>query len=70
MELIERDDFLATMYNYFQQAVLGEGHCVFIAGEAGIGKTSLVKAFLKQVEEESIAYTGTCDSLFTPRPFI
>ena len=68
MKLIERDDFLAVMNKRFQKAVLGEGHCVFIAGEAGIGKTSLVKAFLKQVEEQSVAYTGTCDSLFTPRP--
>ena len=68
MKLIERDEFLAAMHERFQQLTLGEGHCVFIAGEAGIGKTSLVKAFLKQVEQECIAYIGTCDSLFTPRP--
>ena len=56
------------MNSRFQQAASGEGHCVFIAGEAGIGKTSLVNAFLKQVTAECTAYTGTCDSLFTPRP--
>ena len=41
---------------------------VFIMGEAGIGKTSLVKTFLKKTEDESIQYIGACDSLFTPRP--
>jgi len=68
MELIERDDFLVLLNNGFRKAALGEGHCFFISGEAGMGKTSLVKAFLKQVENKSIEYTGACDSLFTPRP--
>ncbi len=68
MNLIEREDFLATMQKQFQQTVSGEGHSIFVVGEAGIGKTSLVKAFLKQVEAETIVYTGTCDPLFTPRP--
>jgi predicted ATPase len=46
----------------------GEGHCVFISGEAGIGKTSLVKAFCKQQQEKCTIYQGACDALFTPRP--
>jgi DNA-binding CsgD family transcriptional regulator/tetratricopeptide (TPR) repeat protein len=68
MELIERDNFLTELTRRFAQAIAGEGHCFFITGESGIGKTSLVKTFLKRVEEDSMAYTGTCDSLFTPRP--
>ena len=68
MELIERDDFLVSLHEGFKKSSSGEGHCFFIIGEAGIGKTSLVKTFLKEVEDESIEYIGTCDSLFTPRP--
>ncbi|ULQ51988.1 AAA family ATPase [Flavihumibacter fluvii] len=68
MELIERDDFLALLQDRFRKVAAGEGHCFFIFGEPGIGKTALVKAFLSQVEQESIQYTGACDSLFTPRP--
>src|SRR3954469_17986052 len=68
MKLIERDNFLAAMNNRFKQAVLGEGHCLFVAGEAGIGKTSLVKTFLKEAADRSIVYMGACDALFTPRP--
>jgi DNA-binding CsgD family transcriptional regulator/tetratricopeptide (TPR) repeat protein len=68
MDLIERSGYLEIMENAFQRLPNGEGHSFFITGEAGIGKTSLVKAFLKIVEQQGIAYTGTCDSLFTPRP--
>jgi Predicted ATPase len=68
MELIERDNFLSALDSGFREAASGEGYCFFIMGEAGIGKTSLVKAFLKKTDEESIQYIGACDSLFTPRP--
>ena len=68
MELIERDDFLDLLHSRFKKITSGEGHCFFIMGEPGIGKTSLVKVFLNQVENDSIQYVGACDSLFTPRP--
>jgi len=68
MELIERDNFLSALNSGFSGAASGEGYCFFVMGEAGIGKTSLVKAFLKKTEDESIQYIGACDSLFTPRP--
>src|SRR2546423_11620830 len=68
MELIERDEFLALLQTKYQAIATDEGHCAFVSCEAGIGKTTLVKAFLNQVEDESIQYAGACDSLFTPRP--
>jgi DNA-binding CsgD family transcriptional regulator len=68
IELIERDNFLSSLNSGFKEAASGEGYCFFIMGEAGIGKTSLVKAFLKKTEDECIQYIGACDSLFTPRP--
>ncbi len=67
MELIERDHFLASLQSLFHQVSRGEGHSVFINGEAGIGKTSLVKEFCRQQQHCSI-FEGTCDALFTPRP--
>src|SRR5690242_19269265 len=67
MELIERAEFLAIMQEEFDKVSLGEGRCVFVCGEAGIGKTSLVKTFSKQ-QDDCIVYHGACDALFTPRP--
>lgn len=68
MELIERDGFFELLQTKFESVSEGEGHCVFVSGEAGIGKTSLIKSFCKEVKNECTIYQGTCDALFTPRP--
>jgi DNA-binding CsgD family transcriptional regulator len=39
-----------------------------VSGEAGIGKTSLVRTFCKQLQKGVTVYQGTCDALFSPRP--
>ena len=67
-KLIERDEFLSALQTKFENIFEGEGHCVFISGEAGIGKTSLVKAFCKEQKGDCNIYQGACDALFTPRP--
>ncbi len=68
MELIERAGVLTLLQARFKSVADGEGHCVFVSGEAGIGKTSLIKAFCKQQQEDCTIYQGACDALFTPRP--
>ena len=68
MELIERAGFLDSLRNRFERIAKGEGHCILITGEAGIGKTSLVNAFCREREKDCKIFHGTCDSLFTPRP--
>ena len=66
--MIERAGFLTTLQSRFESIAEGEGHCIFVTGEAGIGKTSLVKTFSKEVKTKCKVYQGTCDALFTPRP--
>src|SRR5258705_3301346 len=68
MKLVERDDFLGILRMQFKNVAEGEGHCIFVSGEAGMGKTSLVKAFCKEQKENCNIYQGACDALFTPRP--
>ena len=61
-----------------QLAALGEaldgvrstsrGRLVFIAGEAGVGKTALVRRFCKDRHGSARILSGACDALFTPRP--
>lgn len=67
MELLERDDFLGALDEY-----LGETHAagrfVFVAGEAGIGKTTLVRRFAADNEKDVSLAWGACDGLYTPRP--
>ncbi len=68
MELIERNGFLELLQSEFERSIHKEGHCVFLGGEAGIGKTSLVRQFCREKEKEVKILYGTCDALFTPRP--
>ena len=68
MELLEREKYLNDLTEYYHQIESGRGRSIFLMGEAGIGKTSLVNHFLKKVETKSLIYAGACDSLFTPRP--
>ena len=66
MELIERAGFLASLQTKFDNVARGEGHCVLIGGEAGIGKTSLIRAFCNSKKNDYKIYQGSCDALFTP----
>src|SRR5262245_21860296 len=53
---------LARLHSYLNNSLQGEGRVVFVTGELGVGKTSLVKAFLQSVAADRrvlIAY-GRC----------
>ena len=68
MRLIERQSYIDSLKEQFSKIADGEGHCIFVCGESGIGKTSLLKAFTKDLKKDYQVYEGTCDALFTPRP--
>ena len=68
MELIERGEMLRLLQTELDKVSLGEGHCLFVSGEAGIGKTALIRNFCKQQQGRYAIYQGACDALFTPRP--
>src|SRR4051795_9077750 len=68
MDLLERDGALATLADARDAAARGEGRVVFVTGEPGIGKTSLVSRFLGELGEGARVLVGTCDDLSIPRP--
>ena len=43
MDLIERTDFLKVLHAKLKNVTRTEGHCVLVSGEAGIGKSHLLK---------------------------
>ncbi len=67
-DLIERDEALAALHGAYSEARSGAGRLALVAGEAGIGKTSVVRAFAASVARSTRILTGACDPLFTPRP--
>ncbi|HEX6877570.1 MAG TPA: AAA family ATPase, partial [Nocardioidaceae bacterium] len=65
--LLERQAQLTALEEYASDARACRGRLVFVAGEAGIGKTTLVEAFARTTRDLRVAH-GACDGLFTPRP--
>ena len=65
--LVERDAALRVLADRLRGVSGGIGHAVLVGGEAGIGKTSLLKA-LAAARGEAQLWWGACDALQTPHP--
>ena len=69
MQLLERDAHLATLDAHLADVrTSGRGQLVLLAGEAGVGKTALVRALRGAPRDRSPRLAGACEALFTPRP--
>lgn len=69
--LLERDHLLEHLGEALDDAVGGRGRMVLVSGEAGAGKSSLVRRFVADVREREPrpdTLIGHCDPLTTPRP--
>jgi DNA-binding CsgD family transcriptional regulator/tetratricopeptide (TPR) repeat protein len=68
MALIEREPYLDALADHLADAVAGTGRLVVVGGEAGVGKTTLLRAFADERAGEVRLAWGSCDGLFTPEP--
>lgn len=66
VRLWERETQLASLAQYAEEARSGSGRLVLVAGEAGVGKSSLLEHFQRELADLRW-FTGACDGLFTPR---
>ncbi len=66
--LLEREPLLAELDRMVSAAASGRGSMALIAGEAGAGKTSLVRAAGRRALPRARVLIGGCDPLTTPRP--
>ena len=65
--LLERQAELQMLGTAVERAGTGRGSAVLVLGEAGIGKTSLVHAFLAAASGRARVLAGACEDLLTPR---
>ncbi len=65
--LLERKAELDALERAVARAASGRGTTALVFGEAGIGKTSLVREFLSGCAGRARVLAGACDDLCTPR---
>ncbi len=66
--LLERSDSLEWLENSLKSAWTAAGKAVVLMGEAGVGKTSVLRAFRHRHSEDADVLWGMCDPLATQRP--
>ncbi len=67
--LVERDTALSELARLLASVrQRGAGTTLLVTGEAGIGKTALLRQFCEQQPPATRVLWGACDALFTPRP--
>ncbi len=66
--LVERDGQLTELHSALARARSGSGGVALITGEAGAGKSSLIRAFVEQAAGQPTVLRGACDPLSVPRP--
>src|SRR5688572_25691199 len=66
MDLLERASQLEELSGVLAATAAG-GRVVLLAGEAGIGKSALVKGFAERRSADARFLVGACDPLLTPR---
>lgn len=67
-DLLEREELLDRLGRELAESIGGSGRLVLLAGEAGAGKTALVRAFCAEHAAAVRLLSGACDALYTPRP--
>jgi DNA-binding CsgD family transcriptional regulator/tetratricopeptide (TPR) repeat protein len=67
MELLERDGVLDELHRLLRQAADGRGRLLLLGGEAGVGKTSVLRRFSSEAATCARVLLGHCDPLSTPR---
>ena len=68
MLLREREHPLDLLLDHAGRAWRGRGSVVLVTGEAGIGKTVLLRELVERTRADAGALWGMCDPLSTPRP--
>ncbi len=65
MELLEREALLDALDAHLRTAAGGRGALVTLAGEAGVGKSSLVDELCRRHATTATVVRGGCDAMST-----
>jgi DNA-binding CsgD family transcriptional regulator/tetratricopeptide (TPR) repeat protein len=65
--ILERDRELSVLTNLMAELRTSGGKAVLLRGEAGIGKSTLVRAFIESQADAARVHLGSCDDLLIPQ---
>ena len=68
--MLEREDALNELSSALRAAAEGAGSVVLLAGEAGVGKTSIVRRFASSMHSAARFLVGSCEPLSSPSPLL
>jgi predicted ATPase len=68
MKLLERQNLIDGLQALLADAARGNGRVVAVTGEAGVGKSALVRAFAELATDNVRVLWGACEDLSTPGP--
>ncbi len=72
MRLLERESHIQALNSWLERVSAGHGCAVLVSGEAGIGKTALLRQFAATQRAgkgpPARVLWGGCEALFTPHP--
>jgi DNA-binding CsgD family transcriptional regulator len=69
-DLIGRDQEIRALRGHLDQVIAGAGRTVFVAGEAGVGKSALLRRFAARATASRARYlSGECTEIEARRPF-
>ncbi len=69
-ELVGREGELATLEALLREAMAGPGRTVLVAGEAGVGKTAVLRAFAERARTGGArVLVGECTEIEARKPF-
>ncbi len=68
VDMLPRQDRLAPLDDALASAAAGAGRMVLLGGEAGSGKSTLVRQFADSAARRHEVLVGYCEPLSTPRP--
>ena len=58
LRVVGRDDSLSHMHHWLRRMLRGQRQIIFVTGEAGIGKTALVDAFVETISSDKDILVG------------
>ena len=68
MNLLERDSMFRDLHDAMLEADAGQSRMLLLGGEAGVGKSSIVRHLAERERRTARVLIGACDPLSSPHP--